>query len=582
MVVGTFVVLSGGSAQAATPWSGSFTSFTADTLTTDVNHNYAIASVDVSPKVAGGYKVSVYDDAGTRVCYSTSSYPTGCAFTSRPATNSSKSYTAYVALDTPTSGPPTDDVRATTGPLTITNIGWTGSFTSFTADTLTTDVNHDYAIVSAEVSPKTAGGYKVSVYDDDTGQRKCVSSSSYPKGCALTSRPPANTTKSYTAYVALDAPTTGPPTDHVASTAGPVTVTNVGWTGHFTSVDVVEGDEAFLGATSAVFTWDEPLEFVHIDIVDSAGDVITTCSTAGILDCAGARALGPEETEAIHAEARVTLPDGGYATVATSADAELTGMDPYAYADFLLEAPVASVVKLLGAPRAAQALAVREQMASETFCVALGRVLPSNAMFHSSVSDATLLCNAGKRVVVGFLIVTGGVVAALLILLSVDDTGTEPTPEPTPEPSNSGGEGNSQDPCGDAGPEDCNLPVFMPGADTPETTQHIMDALAENPSWTLLTKATNPWSTTYRKWYSGDPRCPSPLGDGLSCDEYPFYTSLQGGPPGASLRLVPGWEQNKQGGDLGYFYAACGVDVGDSFLVVPQPSQPTTTFVCTP
>ncbi len=327
MVVGTFVVLSGGSAQAATPWSGSITSFTADTLTTDVNHNYAIVSVEVSEPVRDGYLISVYDDSGTRVCQSMTSYPTGCAFTSRPATNSSKSYTAYVALD---------------------------------------------------------------------------------------------------------APTTGPPTDHVASTAGPVTVTNVGWTGHFTSVDVVEGDEAFLGATSAVFTWDEPLEFVHIDIVDSAGDVITTCSTAGILDCAGARALGPEETEAIHAEARVTLPDGGYATVATSADAELTGMDPYAYADFLLEAPQASVVELVGEELAADALLMRATVFDEAFCLEIGVVLPSNEVFHASEPDASLECQAGPSRVLGWLIITSGVALAIATVVFVASHHNDPETQPDP------------------------------------------------------------------------------------------------------------------------------------------------------
>ena len=362
MVVGTFVVLSGGSAQAATPWSGSITSFTADTLTTDVNHDYAIVSVEVSEPVRDGYLISVYDDSGTRVCQSMTSYPTGCAFTSRPATNSSKSYTAYVALDAPTSGPPTDDVRATTGPLTITNIGWTG---------------------------------------------------------------------------------------------------------HFTSVDVVEGDEAFLGATSAVFTWDEPLEFVHIDIVDSAGDVITTCSTAGILDCAGARALGPEETEAIHAEARVTLPNGGYATVATSADAELTGMDPYAYADFLLSAPEASVAALLGATRAAQAVELRTAVQSETFCVALGRVLPSTTMFHSSAPDATVMCVAGQGLVLGFLIGSAGVEEALLIMsmaAGADHPATEPDPDPAPVPD-PGGDGGQNQPPDEPPPGDYLCEVIGPNGE---------------------------------------------------------------------------------------------------------------------
>ncbi|MGH9223344.1 MAG: NucA/NucB deoxyribonuclease domain-containing protein [Acidimicrobiales bacterium] len=126
---------------------------------------------------------------------------------------------------------------------------------------------------------------------------------------------------------------------------------------------------------------------------------------------------------------------------------------------------------------------------------------------------------------------------------------------------------------------DCGLPVFMPGGDTPDTTAHLVDALSSNPAWSVLTWAEHPDSTTNRQWYRGDSRCAGSPGDGLSCDEYPFYTSRQGG-PGASLRLVPGWEQDKQGGFLSAFYGACGIGQGDSFVVDPMPSLPTTTFRC--
>jgi hypothetical protein len=119
----------------------------------------------------------------------------------------------------------------------------------------------------------------------------------------------------------------------------------------------------------------------------------------------------------------------------------------------------------------------------------------------------------------------------------------------------------------------------MPGGDTPETTAHIVDALSSNAGWSVLTRAEHPDSTSNRRWYQGDSRCAGEVGDALSCDEYPFYTSRQGG-PGASLRLVPGWEQDKQGGFLSAFYGACGIGQGDDYVVAPMPSQPTTTFTC--
>lgn len=151
-------------------------------------------------------------------------------------------------------------------------------------------------------------------------------------------------------------------------------------------------------------------------------------------------------------------------------------------------------------------------------------------------------------------------------------TPTEPDQETTPLPPPT-----NQDKCGLAATfSSCDLPVFMPGGDTPATTTHIVDALRNQPA--MLTRAAHPDSTTSRQWYRGDSRCAGETGDALSCDEYPFFSTRQGG-PGASLRLVPGWEQDLQGGRLSAFYSACGIAPGDDFLVRPMP-QPVTTFAC--
>jgi hypothetical protein len=125
----------------------------------------------------------------------------------------------------------------------------------------------------------------------------------------------------------------------------------------------------------------------------------------------------------------------------------------------------------------------------------------------------------------------------------------------------------------------CGLPVFMPGRDTPETTAHIVDALGSNPSWSVLTRAEHPASTTNRQWYQGDPRCAGSVGDGLSCDEFPFFKTFQGG-PGASLRQVPDSENLPQARAISAFYRSCGIAVGSNFVVSPQPNQPTTTWTC--
>jgi hypothetical protein len=175
---------------------------------------------------------------------------------------------------------------------------------------------------------------------------------------------------------------------------------------------------------------------VRVDVIDSHGAVIGSCNAAGSLTCAAALALGPDESEMVHAEARASLPSGGYVTVATSAAVELTGMDADAFANFLLFAPPASLVPLVGEARALQALEVRTAMQSETYCVALGVRLPSNATFHASAPDATLLCVAGKARVLAYLIATVTITTALVIMTDAADidAGTGPAPEPEPQP----------------------------------------------------------------------------------------------------------------------------------------------------
>ena len=189
-------------------------------------------------------------------------------------------------------------------------------------------------------------------------------------------------------------------------------------------------------------------------------------------------------------------------------------------------------------------------------------------------SDAFALLNPACKL--------GKDISALVDLLTKesDEPSTPPIAvleaiDPTTEPDLDSEECTAPQTPGD----DCGLPVFMPGGDTPDTTRHIVDALSSNSGWSVLTRAEHPDSTTNRRWYQGDSRCAGEVGDALSCDEYPFYTSRQGG-PGASLRLVPGWEQDKQGGFLSAFYGACGIGQGDDYVVAPMPSQPTTTFRC--
>ncbi len=310
---------------------------------------------------------------------------------------------------------------------------------------------------------------------NDLGQRVCYIGSGNTE-CTGYTGAPLNESRTYTAYVSYGVPpSSGVPTNDVRATSASVTVTNVGWAGHFTSADTTAADQAFSGATSATFGWDEPLSFVHVDIVASDGQVIKTCSEVGSLSCTAALALGSDESATLHAEARANTPGGGYVTVATSGSVELAGMDANSFAEFLAFAPEASLPSTLGAARAQQVLAIRAGAQSETFCVALGETYPSNAQFHSSTPDVTLKCTVSRTAALRYLIVALGAVVALDIMSYAIDTdqgsgtGTEPEPSPSPQP----------DPIVPGGPNDppttavdtCQIPPGVPDVYRHYTTE---------------------------------------------------------------------------------------------------------------
>lgn len=115
-----------------------------------------------------------------------------------------------------------------------------------------------------------------------------------------------------------------------------------------------------------------------------------------------------------------------------------------------------------------------------------------------------------------------------------------------------------------------NFNIFFTGSDTPDTRDHIRDAILSGyPA--VLDRISPPKS---RSWLRTDPRCVGKTGGttGKWCDEYPFASTVQGG-PGSSLRPIVAWEQRLQGGKLSAFYRACAVKAGDTidgkFGVVP-------------
>jgi RHS repeat-associated protein len=135
--------------------------------------------------------------------------------------------------------------------------------------------------------------------------------------------------------------------------------------------------------------------------------------------------------------------------------------------------------------------------------------------------------------------------------------------------------------------------VFFTGlVDTPETTLHIAEAITEKHSSVFLHKSDGQGS---RHWYNGKEECRGRAAERLrrgmkmACDEYPFFSTREGGSAQydfgrVSLQLVPSWEQSIQGARLGFkpssgrvatrgFYKKCGLSSPDykksEFLVIP-------------
>jgi hypothetical protein len=107
------------------------------------------------------------------------------------------------------------------------------------------------------------------------------------------------------------------------------------------------------------------------------------------------------------------------------------------------------------------------------------------------------------------------------------------------------------------------LPIFVVDSKkTPAIADHVRTALAAGQP-RVLTRASGARQRANRRaacghWSRGSP---------LSCDEYPFASTLEGGRT-ARIAGVPKVEQRRQGGALRAFYAKERIRVGDQFLVV--------------
>jgi len=134
------------------------------------------------------------------------------------------------------------------------------------------------------------------------------------------------------------------------------------------------------------------------------------------------------------------------------------------------------------------------------------------------------------------------------------------------------------------------LKVFLPGSDIQGTTDNDRNAIFELNSRprhpAILHWAPKPDRTAKRQWYYNDPHKENKANpcehlQDLSCDEYPFNSTIEGGPqpgrPFPSLASVPLAENKLQGTRLQQFYLACQLTSPDRndarFVVAPLPNR---------
>jgi RHS repeat-associated protein len=139
--------------------------------------------------------------------------------------------------------------------------------------------------------------------------------------------------------------------------------------------------------------------------------------------------------------------------------------------------------------------------------------------------------------------------------------------------------------CQRSGSTDCSarFPIIILGNDGGENTRHVFDSLVMGRESSLM-------YVTRWNWKPGEkPECKGKTfkGSGFHCDEYPFGSSLQGGPLNypdrVSLRPINDKHNSRAGQKLGQFYRECGVAKNDPlygwFGVLAALDAPLTRFV---
>jgi hypothetical protein len=635
--IATVVILLAGllaapSASADT-WSGTL-ALTASRPSYTLTQGPGGIGVTATPSVPAPYYISIYDDTGAQVC---SNYAQSYCNTSGYApVNQSRTYTAYIAQDAPYTGAPSNDVRAT-ATVTVSNQGYINGSLPMTASRPSYTLSQGPGGIGVTATPSVPAPYYISIYDD-TGAQVC---SNYAQSyCNTSGYAPVGGTRTYTAYIAQDAPATGAPTVDVRAIAS-TTIANLGWIGSLKFNSASSGSGVTL---SAVATPSLPAPY-RISLYDDGGTYLGACYATA--SCSVAASAPPGGSRTYTAYVAQDAPSTGRPTSDVRAFATATVSDQFTTSqttDGIDQARLAALIDQL------DPAAVSEQLLGFTAAGLGTHVLDSSISDQQAVYEAEIAAGKGTAAALKAAALAGGGTAATAFLWymwthlqTAPDRPSTPstTPITTPTPAgpiltfedsitgqflqrnpqlsminaqiaarqcikqtdaaiNAGALAAKVDVNGDpsaSGQDPCRtMPIYLPGSTFPETTQHDFEAITAHPEWIRL----NYVSRGDRKagglqpgWYNG--QCGTPTGANQACDEYPFYASAQSG-PGASLKFLDATDNSGAGGLYGsYFVQGCKLTsggpgasptspAGTAFLVIPMAfnNAPPTLRVCKP
>ena len=497
-------------------YSGAVT-LTGDPTTTSLTtsqQSLLTAAMD-QPK-PGGLVLGIYDETWTRVgCTSVTNHVSAAG---GPPPQQSHTYTAYLAATCPIPGPPTG-VEGTSNSVGVSNIGYTGSFT-MTATPQYVDSSAPATALSVAMNPGLPSGWQIAIYDNTGAKVRCSSSTGAP-GLNWGATPPANTARTYTAYLAPTCPSPGPPPSY--ERAVPVAV--------YSGLDN-PADIDFTGASAAIL---------------AARTASAACLELAFSPTATHYAGSSLSDQQIACE--TTLAGGGtFKTALQSATSTAQGARS---AWWLLHQAISSnppTVPLVMPPNPTD-----EEGEPRTGTVDPPPTSPPAVWRLSDIGASLIAHNPSANLTTGQANSIAKECSWRAARMGL----------------------NALDAC-------TTMPIFAPGDSAPETTIHDAIALDVWPPWTQLNWEDSSGKTSaWRMNRCITLRAQAGMPSGKECDEFPFNSTTQGGSlltPVPHLQLVTGTDNSSQAGSLTAFYNDCLGPVPRNprpFLVIPLAARAT-------